>query len=51
MRIVCGLDVHKDSIFLCIMSNTCEIFEKKYGVLTNKLEEMNHTDRFIDPKE
>ena len=40
MRIVCGLDVHKDSIFLCIMSSMGEIFEKKYGVLTNQLEEM-----------
>ena len=40
MRIVCGLDVHKDSIFLCIMSSTGEILEKKYGVLTNQLEEM-----------
>ena len=40
MRIVCGLDVHKDSIFLCIMSSTGEIFEKKCGVLTNQLEEM-----------
>ena len=40
MRIVCGLDVHKDSIFLCIMSSTGKIFEKKYGVLTNQLEEM-----------
>ena len=40
MRIVCGLDVHKDSIFLCILSSTGEIIEKKYGVLTNQLEEM-----------
>ena len=40
MRIVCGLDVHKDSIFLCIMSSMGEIIEKKYGVLTNQLEEM-----------
>lgn len=40
MRIVCGLDVHNDTIFLCIMSSTGEIFEKKYGVLTNQLEEM-----------
>ena len=40
MRIVCGLDVHKDSIFLCILSSTGEIFEKKYGVLTNQLEEV-----------
>ena len=40
MRIVCGLDVHKDSIFLCILSSTGEIFEKKDGVLTSQLEEM-----------
>ena len=40
MRIVCGLDMHIDSIFLCILSSTGEIFEKKYGVLTNQLEEM-----------
>ena len=40
MRIVCRLDVHKDSIFLCILSSTGEIFEKKYGVLTNQLEEV-----------
>ena len=40
MRIVCGLDVYKDSIFLCILNSTGEIFEKKFGVLTNQLEEM-----------
>ena len=40
MRIVCGLDVHEDSIFLCIMSSTGETFKKKYGVLTNQFEEM-----------
>lgn len=40
MRIVCGLDVHKDSIYLCIMNSTGEIFEKVYGVLTASLEEM-----------
>ena len=40
MRIVCGLDVHKDSIYLCILSSTGEIIEKKYGVLTYQLEEM-----------
>ena len=40
MRIVCGLDVHKDSIFLCILSSMGEIIEKKYGVLTCLLEEM-----------
>ena len=40
MRIVCGLDVHKDSIFLCILSSMGEIFERKDGVLTSQLEEM-----------
>ena len=28
MRIVCGLDVHKDSIYLCILSSTGEILEQ-----------------------
>ena len=40
MRVVCGLDVHKDSIYLCILSSTGEIFEKVFGVLTTQLEEM-----------
>lgn len=40
MRAVCGLDVHKDSIYLCILSSTGEIFEKVFGVLTTQLEEM-----------
>ena len=40
MRAVCGLDVHKDSIFLCILCETGEIFENVYGVLTHQLKEM-----------
>lgn len=40
MRIVCGLDVHKDSIYLCILSSTGEILEQIFGVLTTQLEEM-----------
>ena len=40
MRTVCGLDVHKDSIYLCILSSTGEVIEKVYGVLTIQLEEM-----------
>ena len=40
MRIVCGLDVLKDSIYLCILSSTGEIFEQVFGVLTTQLEEM-----------
>ena len=40
MRAVCGLDVHKDSVFLCILCETGEIFEKVYGVLTHELRGM-----------
>ena len=40
MRIVCGLDVHKDSIYLCILSSSGEILEQVFGVLTTQLEEM-----------
>ena len=40
MRIVCGLDVHKDSVFVCILSENGEKFEAKYGVLTTELEEL-----------
>ena len=40
MRIVCGLDVHKDSIYLCILSSTGEILEQVFGVLTTQLAEM-----------
>ena len=40
MRSVCGLDVHKDSVFLCILCETGEIFENVYGVLTYQLHGM-----------
>ena len=40
MRIVCGLDVHKDSIYFCILSSMGEIIEKVFGVLTLELYEM-----------
>lgn len=40
-RIVAGLDVHKDSIFLCIMrQDEAILLQKTYGVLTPELEEM-----------
>lgn len=40
-RIVAGLDVHKDSIYLCIMGHDeAIIFEKTYGVLTPDLRQM-----------
>ena len=28
MKAVCGLDVHKDSIFLCILHSDGELFEQ-----------------------
>lgn len=40
MRIVCGLDVHKDSVYLCILSSTGEIVEKVFGILTFQLAKM-----------
>ena len=40
MKSVCGLDVHKDSVYLCILSEFGELIEKVFGVLTYELEEM-----------
>lgn len=40
-RIVAGLDVHKDSVCLCIMRyDEVIIFEKTYGTLTTELRQM-----------
>ena len=40
MRQVCGLDVHKDSVFACIINENGVVFQEKYGVLTPELEQM-----------
>ena len=40
MRAVCGLDVHKDSIYLCILHDSGKIIEKVFGVLTHQLRDM-----------
>ena len=40
MKAVCGLDVHKDSIYLCILHSDGDLFEQVFGVLTFQLEEM-----------
>lgn len=40
MRQVCGLDVHKDSVFVCIVNENGIVFQEKYGVLTPELELM-----------
>ncbi len=40
MRSVCGLDVHKDSVYLCILTGEGELIEKVFGVLTFQLQQM-----------
>ena len=40
MRQVCGLDVHKDSVFVCILNEDGVVFQEKFGVLTTELEQM-----------
>ena len=40
MRSVCGLDVHKDSVYLCILSEDVELIEKVFEVLTFQLHQM-----------
>ena len=40
MRTVCGLDVHKDSIFVCILNENGILFQNKIGVLTPDLERL-----------
>lgn len=32
MRQVCSLDIHKDTIFACIMDTSGAIFQEKFGV-------------------
>ena len=40
MRQVCGLDVHKDSVFVCILNENGIVFQEKFGVLTPELEHL-----------
>ena len=40
MKSVCGLDVHRDSVYLCILSEFGELIAIVFGVLTYQLEEM-----------
>lgn len=40
MRTVCGLDVHKDSVFVCILNENGILFQGKFGVLTPDLEQL-----------
>lgn len=41
MRQVCGLDVHKDTIFACIMNDSGVIFQEKFGTLTSELNRLS----------
>ena len=44
MEKACGLDVHKDSVFACILDEQGKkIFEKRYGTLTPNLMELRDT--------
>ena len=40
MRQVCGLDVHKDSVFACILNENGVVYQEKFGVLTPELEQL-----------
>lgn len=40
MQQVCGLDVHKDSVFACIVNEKGVVFQEKFGVLTPELEQL-----------
>jgi len=40
MKKVCGLDVHKDTIFLCILTENGQVFLREFGTLTAEVEEM-----------
>lgn len=37
MKTVCGLDIHKDSVFCCIMDTKGRKIQHKFGVLTDEL--------------
>ena len=43
MRQVCGLDVHKDSVFMCIVNEEGVILQEKFGVLTSELKKLSET--------
>ncbi len=40
MRTVSGLDVHKDSIFMCILGEQGKKTEEKFGVTTHEIKRM-----------
>lgn len=46
MRNVCGLDVHKDNVFVCIDKEIGEKIQFKTGILTNELDALR--DRLVE---
>lgn len=43
MRTVCGLDIHKDSIFMCIVDEQGKKSERKFGVSTREIKTLSVT--------
>ena len=43
MRTVCSLDIHKDSIFMCILDEQGKKSERKFGVSTREIKELSAT--------
>ncbi|MDO9152873.1 MAG: transposase, partial [Paludibacter sp.] len=43
MKRVSGLDVHKDSVYLCILQENGEKIEEKFGTLTPELHRLRAT--------
>jgi hypothetical protein len=43
MKRVGGLDVHKDSVYLCILQENGEKVEEKFGTLTPDLQRLRET--------
>lgn len=43
MRNVCGLDVHKDNVFVCIDKENGEKIQFKTGILTKELDALRDT--------
>lgn len=43
MRTVCGLDIHKDSIFMCILDEQGKKSEGKFGVSTREIKSLSTT--------
>ncbi len=40
MNNVCGLDVHKDSVFICIIKANGDKIEERFGVLTPEVDRL-----------